>query len=238
MDYLLIGRGFNYFITMAGIRHASMFRGLGPEELREIEGRLRIEKRKKRDVIFSEGDSPDWLYIVMEGKVKITKLSQEGKELILEVISPGEMFGGVAVVKGFPYPGNAVAMEDSALIKIARPDFLEFLKKFPTLLERVLEELGARLQDSHESRKNIALEKVISRIAALLVKLSEKAGRSVPGGTAIDLKLTKQDIAEMVGTTVETSIRTMSRLKKQGIIEERDGTIIIKDLPGLKDLSA
>jgi CRP/FNR family transcriptional regulator len=223
---------------MIDLRKIGIFAGLAEHDLGEIEPRARVEKRKKKEAVFSEGDPPDWFYVVLDGKVKITKLSQEGKEIILEVIPSGDFFGGVAVVRGMPFPANAVAMEDSTILKISREDFLSLTRKFPSVLQAVFRELGGRLQESHESMKQIALEKVISRVAALLLKLSEKAGKKTPRGIAIELKLTKQDIAEMVGTTVETSIRTMSSLKKQGIVEEKEGRIIIKDPARLKNLSA
>ena len=93
------------------------------------------------------------------------------------------------------------------------------------------------MKDSYETMKNIALEKVGARIASLLLKLSEQAGRTTAEGREITLKLTKQDIAEMVGTTVETSIRTMSQFKRAGLIEERSGRIIIRNPSGLETLS-
>lgn len=213
-----------------------MFKGLDPKDLKEIEPLFQSLSIQKRESIFSEGDPSDWLYVVEKGKVKITKLSQEGKEIILELIQPAGMFGGIAVVKGFPYPANAVVMEDATLLRISRANLMKVLDRFPEVMFSLIQNLGERLKDSHETKKNIALEKVSSRIAALLSKLAEQTGTKTPGGVSIELKLTKQDIAEMVGTTVETSIRTMSRFKKLGIIEEKAGKIIIKDLEGLKSI--
>jgi len=96
--------------------------------------------------------------------------------------------------------------------------------------------IGDRIKDSHETLKNIALEKVEARIASLLLKLADKAGEKGPEGVMINMKLTKQDIAEMVGTTVETSIRTMSKLTKAGLVSAKAGNIIIRDPNKLKSL--
>ena len=92
------------------------------------------------------------------------------------------------------------------------------------------------MKGTHESLKNIALERVSSRIASLLLKLAEKSGVETPEGTVIKFKLTKQDIADMVGTTVETAIRTMSQFKKLGLIAEKDGQIVMKDPERLREL--
>lgn len=221
---------------MIDLKSISVFSTLNPSELKEITPYIQPMSFKKKDVIFSEGDPSEWFYIVTEGKIKITKLSQEGKELILEIIPPLDFFGGLAVIRGFPYPANAIAMDDAQLLRISRSNILRILDRFPSLMYCMAMQLGDRMKESHEALKNIALERVESRIASLLLKLSDKTGKKTGEGIMIDMKLTKQDIAEMVGTTVETSIRTMSKLRKLGIIIEKDGRIIITNLDKLKAL--
>ena len=213
-----------------------IFSGLSPGDAEAIAPFFRRERRRKKEVIFSEGDPSRWFYAVLEGKVKITKLSQEGKEMIIEMIGPGEVFGGIAAIRGLPYPANALAMEDCLLLKISREDLLGILGRFPALNLSIFQELGVRLERSHETMKQIALDNVMSRVASLLLTLAGRSGKKTPEGTTIGLKLTRQEIAEMVGTTVETSIRTMSRLKKTGVITEKEGGILIRDMERLKEL--
>jgi CRP-like cAMP-binding protein len=221
---------------MTDLRNIALFNNLSEDEFKEVTPYLSRLTFRKKDVVFSEGDPSDWLYIVSEGKVKITKLSMDGKEIILEVIQPADFFGVVAVLKGFPYPANAVAMEDTRLLRISRSNLLRILDRFPNLMYCLALQLGERMKGSHETLKNIALERVESRIASLLLKLSDKTGTKVDGGTLIDMKLTKQDIAEMVGTTVETSIRTMSKFKKLGVVSEQKGKILITNIEKLRAL--
>jgi CRP/FNR family transcriptional regulator len=216
----------------------NVFNSLSDSDVREIQDYLIDEQWPRKTTIFSEGDPPNWFFIVAEGKVKITKLSHDGKEIILEIISINDFFGGIAVLRGFPYPANAVTMEETKLVKISKANLMRILDRYPDVMFNLIQILGDRIKDSHETAKNIALEKVSSRIALLLLKLSEKAGVETSEGTALDLRLTKQDIAEMVGTTVETSIRTMSRFKKLGLVEEKAGRIIIKDPSGLRPLGS
>ena len=222
---------------MFDIRQVSIFSTLTVQESKEIDHYLLPGTFKKKETIFSEGDPSEWFYIVKRGKVKITKLSQDGKEIILEIISDIEFFGGIAVIRGFPYPANAVAMEDTEALKISRNNLMKIMDRFPNLMYSMATNIGERVKNSHDMLKSIALEKVESRIASLLIKLSEKAGEKIPEGVIINMKLTKQDIAEMVGTTVETSIRTMSKLSKNGVLSSKAGKIVIKDLAGLKSLS-
>jgi len=222
---------------MFDIRQMAIFNTLSAQDANEISPYFLQGKFRKKEAIFSEGDASEWFYIVKKGKVKITKLSHDGKEIILEIISPLDFFGGIAVLRGFPYPANAVAMEDTEVLKISRKNLMSIIDRFPSLIYCMATNIGDRIKGSHETLKSIALEKVESRIASLLIKLCDKAGEKTPEGTEINMKLTKQDIAEMVGTTVETSIRTMSKLSKAGLMSSKAGRIIIKDLERLKSLT-
>jgi CRP-like cAMP-binding protein len=222
---------------MFDIRDVPIFNTLTVQEAKEIYPYFFSDKIHKKETIFSEGDPSEWLYIVKKGKVKITKLSHEGKEIILEIISPMDFFGGIAVLRGFPYPANAVAMEDAEVMKISRKNLLSIMDRFPSLMYCIATNIGDRIKGSHETLKSIALEKVEARIASLLLKLADKAGEKTPEGVIINMKLTKQDIAEMVGTTVETSIRTMSKLTKAGLVITKAGKIVIRDLEKLRSLT-
>ncbi|HET7319497.1 MAG TPA: Crp/Fnr family transcriptional regulator, partial [Nitrospirota bacterium] len=164
--------------------------------------------------------------------------SHEGKEIILELISPTDIFGGVAVLRNFPYPANAVAMEETEVIKISRKNLMRLVDRFPNLMYCIALQLGDRMKSSYDSLKNIALERVEARIAALLLKLAGKVGIETKEGLLIDMRLTKQDVADMVGTSVETSIRTFSKFKKQGFLSDKDGKIVIRDRDGLEELAS
>ncbi len=223
---------------MANLKKINLFKNLSDEELKELEHYITTATFRKKDDIFTEGDAPEWFYIVSTGKVKVTKISHDGKEIILEIISPYDIFGGVAVLRNFPYPANAVAMEDSEILKISRKNLMRLVDRFPNLMYCIALQLGDRMKSSFDSLKNIALERVEARIAALLLKLGNKVGVETKEGLVIDMRLTKQDVADMVGTTVETSIRTFSRFKKEGLVTDSDGKVIIKDRERLATLSS
>ncbi|KJU86486.1 transcriptional regulator, Crp/Fnr family [Candidatus Magnetobacterium bavaricum] len=229
-------------INDVDLKDVGFFKGLDGVEIEEIVPYLQQVSYKKREMVFSEGERSEWLYVVIDGKVKITKLSNEGKEIILELIQSKELFGAVAVFKDFPYPANAVAMEPTNALKVSRKDLLRLLDRYPTLMLSLASIIGDRMKDSYEMLKSIALECVESRIASLLLKLADKSACNSPDNltmthdtnSVIDLRLTRQDIADMVGTTVETSIRTLSKFKKEGLIIERNGRIVIKNRIGLQ----
>lgn len=213
-----------------------IFNELSYDDLRNLEKSLIIQSFKKRQVIFHEGDNPQWFYILLKGKVKISKTSVDGREIVLEIIDAPDFFGALAVIKNFPYPATAIAIEDCEVGKIGRDIFLQVFNKYPDLNNQILHHITMRLRAGIESLKNVALEDVLSRIVYQILKLATKYGKKVSEGVLIDLKLTKQEIAEMAGTTTETAIRIMGRLKKEGYIIEQNRKIIVKDIERLFEL--
>jgi len=115
---------------------------------------------------------------------------------------------------------------------------MRLVDRFPNLMYCMALQMGDRMKSSHDSLKNIALERVEARIAALLLKLAGKVGLVTGSGITIDMRLTKQDVADMVGTTVETSIRTFTKFKKAGLLADKDGKIVILDKDGLEAFSS
>jgi CRP/FNR family transcriptional regulator len=189
---------------------------------------LFIEKHfGKDDYIFFEGDPSSWLGVVLEGRVKMIKHSEGGKDVVLDVILPGEMLGEEAAFNGEPYPATAQAMEPTVVASIYRDDYHRLLQQYPALALRVIEELGRRLREAQDLIKSMAVERVERRIARILLKLAATTGSSNGNGIVIELPLTRQDIAEMAGTTVETTIRTMSKFKKDGLIQTKRGQVTV-----------
>jgi CRP-like cAMP-binding protein len=219
------------------LKNIPLFSSLSEEESAEISRCINIKSFKKKDTVFSEGEPSNRFCILESGKVKITKMSMDGKEIIIELISPGDFFGGFAVLRGFPYPATAVTMEDSRIISIFRKDLLSIIERFPNIMFRITAHLSERVREFPDTLKNIALERVESRIISLLLKLAEKTGmKKESGEIELDIKFTKQDIAEMVGTTVETAIRVMSKFHKAGLIRYNGGRIQIRNRKALQDI--
>jgi len=211
------------------LREMPILSSLSQSDWEKIE-HLFVEKRfGKDDYIFFEGDPFSWLGVVLEGRVKMIKHSENGKDVVLDLIAPGEMLGELAAFNGEPYPATAQAMEPTVVASIHRDDYLRLLKQYPALALRVIEELGRRLREAQEMIKSMAVERVERRIARILLKLAAATGSSSEEGIVIELPLTRQDIAEMVGTTVETAIRTMSKFRKKGLVQTKRGRVVILD---------
>ena len=210
------------------LKKSDIFSKLKQEEFEAISGLFDLKKYKNNEAIFLEGDTSDNFYLVATGSVKVLKHTVMGKDIILEMMSPGDVFGGVAVLDKKPYPASAEAMEAASVIKISRIDLLKIMEEYPVLKLEIVRYFSDKLRDAHEMLKNIATERVERRVASLLLKLSEKVGVADGEFIRIDFPLTRQEIAEMVGTTVETCIRTMSKFQKDGLVKSSNHRIMIK----------
>ncbi len=213
------------------LKKSEVFACLKDDELDSISSLFDTLIYKNNETIFSEGDPSDKFYILAEGNVKVLKHTIMGKDIILEIMSPGDIFGGVAVLDNKSYPAAAQAMKATKVIKIRRQDLFKIMEEYPVLKLEIVKYFSDKLRDAHEMLKNIATERVERRIAALLLKLSEKVGTEDSGYRTIDFPLTRQEISEMVGTTVETCIRTMSKLQKNGLVKSSNGKISINVQP-------
>ena len=203
------------------LKQSLIFSSLSEEELTELAG-LAIERSfTPGQFIFWDADAPEWFYMVAEGKVKVLKHSSLGKEFIIAFFGAGEMFGEVAVFEGKSYPASAQAVTETKVLGIRRADFLSFLAGRPQVALRIINVLGGRLREAQSRLKDLAGERAEQRLARILLMLSSKLGANIP--------FTRQEIADMAGTTTETAIRIMSRLKDGGIIRSARGRTIILD---------
>jgi len=211
------------------LKSSHLFEGLNDEEV-EILANLAIERKfMSSEFIFWEGDPPDWFYVVAEGKVKALKHSSSGKEFIIAFFESGEMFGEVAVFNNQPYPASAQTVEETKVLAIKGADFLSFLSARPQVALTIINVLGGRLKDAQNRLRDFAGERVEQRLASVLLMLSSKIGTTLP--------FTRQEIADMVGTTIETTIRIMSQLKERNIISSTRGKVVITDKEKLRLLS-
>jgi CRP-like cAMP-binding protein len=220
-----------------------IFSILPAKEIAAIALLFKEKKFNKGELIFKEGDPAKWLYLVQDGKVRILKDSASGKELVIELIFPGEVFGGIGVFEGTTYPATAQAMEPTETLQLTRCDFFILIEKYPGLAKQAITYFGHRLKDAHDLLRIIAIERVETRIASILLKLMEQELRERPhianpkDGVRLNVILTRADIAEMVGTTVETAIRVMSKFTKSGWIKTTHGRILILKPDMLRQIS-
>jgi CRP-like cAMP-binding protein len=212
------------------LSRATIFRALSLEDRHRLAAVATPCSFRRGDTIFREDEDAVYLYTVIHGRVKIVKLAPSGHEAILEVFGPGDPLGAVVAYEGRPYPASAVALEDTTCLRIERTAYFSLLEQHPSLVRGVLSGLHLRLVELTKRVTELTGGRVENRIARLFVRLSAEFGRSERGGTFIPMTLTRQELADMTGTTVETCIRTMSRWTRQGVLRtDEDGFVILEE---------
>lgn len=210
-----------------------LFNGLAKEELGQID-RIAVARRYKRgETIFLEGDHGDGFYIVADGKVKIFKVSPEGKEQILHIYGPGNPFGEVPVFSGKRFPANAVAIEKSELLFFPRHAFLSLVSENPNLSLNLLAVLSMRLREFTVQIENLSLKEVPGRLASYLLYLAQEQQT----GPEVDLDISKGQLASLLGTIPETLSRIFSKMTAEGLIDVTGRRIRLVDRKGLVELA-
>jgi CRP-like cAMP-binding protein len=213
------------------------FAGLSERDWEKVIDLFSERQYQKDDYIFLEGEAPEALYIIRTGKVKVLRHSTDGKDVVLRVGGAGHLLGTVAVFDGGGYPGTAQVIEECTALVIARNDCLTLVNRYPVFALAVISDLGSRLRSSAEQIRSLAVERVEQRIARVLLKLAETAGSDSSEGRVIEMPLTRQDVADMTGTTVETAIRVMSKFRRLELIKTRRGKVVLVELAALQEIA-
>lgn len=208
---------------------------LSEEDRLALEPLCDLVAYEKGATIFDEGDPAEEIHFLFLGRVKIVK-SAGDRDLILEILGPGEPVGAVAVFERRPFPAAAVTLEPSGVITIPSREFFSLIEKRPEITRRLLAGLTLRLMSLNRRLADMT-GSVEHRIGRLLATLAERLGQKSDRGVFIPLALSRQDIADLVGTTVETAIRVMSRWQKEGLVETEKRGFRIPDTAALAAFS-
>jgi CRP-like cAMP-binding protein len=194
----------------------------------------KTEHRYKRgEVIFREGAYPMGIYFIVKGKVKKYKADRDGTEQIIYVANTGELLGYHAVFSGDYYPDSAAVIEDSVIACIPKEDFMEVLNRSELLTRRLLKTLSHEFSVLANSLTMFARRSVRERLALQLIVVREKYKRDLEPGQVVEIDLSRDDLASLVGTARENVVRMLSEFKGEGILETRGRKIIVRDIKKL-----
>jgi CRP/FNR family transcriptional regulator, nitrogen oxide reductase regulator len=220
------------------LRRLPFFRRV-PAELRaRVAAVARLRRYEKGDLIFAEGDPSHAFILIVTGRVKVFKSTPGGKEIILEIFADGDPLGAVAVYEGAPFMASALALEPVELLVVDHREFLGLLEEHPAFVRGLLSGLTIRLAELTRRLAELTGARVEARFARLFLKLCEQIGRSERDGVFVPMPLSRQELADLTGTTIETAIRIMSRWQKDHVLlTEKDGFVIV-DRAALEDAAA
>ena len=198
----------------------------------------RIKGHQRGELIFAEGDPSDAFMVIVSGRVKVFKSTPAGKEIILEIFGAGDPLGAVAVYEGAPFMASALALEPSDILRIEQHAFFRLLEDDPALVRGLLSGLTLRLAELTRRLAEVSGARVDARFARLFLKLCDQIGRTERGGTFVPMQLSRQELADLTGTTIETAIRIMSRWQKEDVLHtEKDGFVVL-DRAALDEVAA
>ena len=209
------------------IRTSSLFEGMDPDALSEILGAARPHRIKKGAYFFYQDQPARNLYMLVEGRVKFTQVTANGQQVLLRAVGPGEIFGTVAALSDALHPASAQAATDCVTLAWRGEDIGGLMDRFPRIALNVARFLAERLKEFQDRYRELATERVERRVAHTLLRLAEKLGEPEEGGTSVGLSLTRQDIAEMSGTTLFTVSRILSAWQHQGIVRTGRERVVI-----------
>lgn len=219
--------------VMELVAEIPLFHGLPKPQLEEVVSMTVDQLFGRGEAIFSEGEEATGFYVVVSGRVKIFKISPEGKEQILHIMGPGSVFGEVPVFAGGRYPAHAEAIEKSRVFFFPRTGFLELIRSDPSLAMNMLAELSRLLRHLTRMVEELSLKEVPGRLAAYLLYLSEREN----GSGDLELTITKGQLASLLGTIPETISRILGKLSSQNIIQVQGRRITLMDRAALEALS-
>jgi CRP/FNR family transcriptional regulator len=210
------------------LRKTTIFRRLTPEDRERLSAVAHLREFDKGATLFGEGDPSESLYTVVTGRVKVSKMTARGTDVILEIFGPGDPVGAVAVYESRDYPASATALEPTTCLVIPRQAFFSLLESHPTMVRGLLVGLTHRLVELTNRLTELSGGRIEARLARFILKLADDMGQKRGNGIFIPLVLSRQEIADMIGTTIETSIRIMSRWGKDNVVRtEKDGFLVV-----------
>ena len=211
------------------VAHLPLFAGISSADLDVILGEARSIRFPKNSAVFQQGEDAHSFFVLLHGHVRASKTTPAGDQIVVRYVATGETFGVAPAIGLKHYPATAIAVDDSIVLAWPTAIWPRLVAQFPALATNTLQTVGARLQETHTKVIEISTQKVERRIAHALLRLVKQSGRKVEHGVEIDFPISRQDIAQMTGTTLHTVSRTLSAWEEQGLVEGSRQRIVIRE---------
>jgi CRP/FNR family cyclic AMP-dependent transcriptional regulator len=210
------------------LRTVPIFSELADQDIASL-AHLALRKRYPKDtVVFFENEEGDFFFTILEGRIKVTILGDDGREVILSVLGPGDFFGEMALLDNEPRSATAIAVEESELLSLHRSDFQSVLNDNRSITNALIKVLSARLRRANHQISTLALLDVYGRVARVIVDMAREEGKRLRDGRIAFRRATHQEIANRIGTTRETVTRMLKDLERQGLIHVEGKEIVVQ----------
>ena len=219
------------------VRSLALFEKMADEDLDRLLAHATAWRVSQGDAVFEQGDPAENFFLLLHGRLKVMQVTQDGQQIIVRVVHPGDLFGFAKALQRADYPGTARAATDSVVLGWPTSLWPQFVEQNPRLAVSTMQTIGQRLEEAHTRIREMSTQEVERRVAHAILRLSHHAGRKESDGIRIDFPISRQDIAEMTGTTLHTVSRILSAWESRGLVEGGRQKLLIRDLGGLSALA-
>jgi len=214
-----------------------LFAAMAPDELDVALAAAHSQHYPKNSVVFAQGENAHSFFVLLHGRLRVTQTTAAGEQIVVRYVAPGDMFGVAMALGRTTYPGTATAVVDSLALVWPSSEWAGLMAKNAAFAANALQTVGNRLQEAHTRLREMSTEEAERRIAHAVLRIMREAGRVTPDGVLIDFPLSRQDIAEMTGTTLHTVSRIMSAWEAAGLVESGRRRIVVRDAERLSAIA-
>ena len=211
------------------MRDLALFRKMSDAELDDVLGIAASRRYPAGEIVFTQGEPADKFYLLLHGRLRVTQLTPQGQQVAIRIVNPGDLFGIAKALERTDYPGTATAVADSVSLHWATSSWSGLLDRHPAFAVNAMHTMGARLQEAHARVKEMSTEAVERRVGHAVLRLVQQSGRREDDGIRVDFPISRQDIAEMTGTTLHTVSRILSAWEAAGIVDAGRQKLLVRD---------
>lgn len=230
-------REFGLKIDKSLVRDFSLFKEMSPESVDVLLSHAASKRFAGGEAVFEQGASATHFFLLLHGRLKVNQVTHSGQQIIVRVVHPGDLFGFAKALQRNDYPGTALAVTDSIALSWPTHLWPDFINHNPRLAVSAMQTIGQRLEEAHTRIREMSTEEVERRVAHAVLRLAKQAGRKEETGIRIDFPISRQDIAEMTGTTLHTVSRILSAWESKGLVQGGRQKLLICDVEALSALA-
>lgn len=219
------------------MRALPLFAKMSDSDLDRMLARATLRRVALGEAVFEQGQKADRFFLLLHGRLKVTQVTSDGQQIIVRMVHPGDLFGFAKALQREDYPGTPTAAAESVVVSWPTEVWGQFVEQNPHLAVNAMQTIGQRLQEAHTRMREMATEDVERRVAHAVLRLIEQAGKAEGDGIRIDFQISRQDIAEMTGTTLHTVSRILSAWEGKGLVEGGRQKLLVRDAAGLRLLA-
>jgi CRP-like cAMP-binding protein len=215
------------------VKHLELFAALDPSGLDKIVSAANGRRYRPGDTVFEQGEQATHFFVLARGRLRVTQVTSEGQQVVIRMVNPGDLFGIAKALARLDYPGTATAVMESCALCWPMRLWTTLLERYPSLAMQAMQTMGSRLLEAQQRVRELSTEEVERRVAHAVLRLANQSGRKERDGVRIDFPISKQDIAEMTGSTLHTVSRILTAWEGVGLVEGGRQKLLVRDPHGL-----